>query len=67
MGREILEQPSRLGFAIFLEGGRISAARCWLALRASVLRRAVSSTGTAQERRAKVSAGAVSCDFRCTE
>ena len=45
----------------------ISEVRCWLALRASVLRRAVSSAGTAQERRAKVSAGAVCWDFRCTE
>ena len=67
MGRELLEQPSRLSFAIFLEGARISEARCGLALRASVLRRAASSPGTAQERRARVIAGAVSRDFRCTE
>ena len=66
-GREFLEQPRRIGFAIFHEGAYISEVRCWLALRASVLRRAVSSAGTAQERRAKVSAGAVSWDFRCTE
>ena len=40
---------------------------CWLALRASVLRRAVSSGSTAQERRARLSAGAVFWDFRCIE
>ena len=66
-GREFLEQPSRVGFAIFHEGARIIEVRCWLALRASVLRRAVSSAGTAQERRAKLSAVAVFWDFRCTE
>ena len=43
-----------------LPAGRSSQARSWLALRASVLRRAVSSQGTAQERRAEVNAGAVS-------
>ena len=66
-GREILQQPSRLGFAIFHDGAGGKKVSCWLALRASVLRRAVSSAGTAQERHAKVSAGAVSWDFRCTE
>ena len=40
---------------------------CWLALRASVLRRAVSSGSTAQERRARLSAGAVFWDFRSIE
>ena len=33
---------------------------CWLALRASVLRRAVSSSGSAQERRAEFTASLVS-------
>ena len=66
-GREILQQPSQLGFAIFHDGAEGKKVRCWLALRASVLRRAVSSAGTAQERRARVIAGAVSRDFRCTE
>ena len=66
-GREMQKRPSGLGFAIFHEGAYISEVRCWLALRASVLRRAVSSAGTAQERRTKVSAGAVSWDFGCTD
>ena len=47
-GREMQKWPSGIGFAIFHEGARISEVRCWLALRASVLRRAVSSAGTAQ-------------------
>ena len=56
-GTEILEQPGRLGFVFFHEGARGSEARCWWALRASVLRRAASFSGTAQERRAEVNAG----------
>ena len=43
-----------------LPAGRSSQARSWLALPASVLRRAVCPSGTAQERRAEVNAGAVS-------
>ena len=43
-----------------LPAGRSSQARSWLPLRASVLRRAVSPSGTAQERRAEVNACAVS-------
>ena len=43
-----------------LPAGRSSQARSWLALRASVLRRAVCPSGMAQERRAEVNAGAVS-------
>ena len=65
--RQIHEQLRQLGFKISHDGIRIIKARCWLALRASVLRRAVSSLGTAQERRAKVSVGAVFWDFSCTE
>ena len=50
-----------------MRGPAAAKVSCWLALRASVLRRAVSSSGTAQERRAKVRSGAVSRDFGCTE
>ena len=42
-----------------------SEVRCWLALRAGVLRRAVSPSSTAQERRAEVRANAVSQGNRC--
>ena len=49
-GREMQKRPSWLGFAIFHEGAYISEVRCWLELRASVLRRAVRSSNAAQKR-----------------
>ena len=55
--------PSLFALAFFHEGVNGSEASYWLALRASVLRRAFSSLGTAQERREAVNAGAVSKKF----
>ena len=57
---EIPEQPSLLAFAFVHERVNGSEVSCWLALRASVLRRAASLSGTAQERRAEISAVVVS-------
>ena len=57
---EIPEQPTLLAFAFVHEGVNGSKVSCWLALRASVLRRAASLSGTAQERRAENSADVVS-------
>ena len=57
---EIPEQPSQLAFAFVHEGVNSSEVSGWLALRASVLRRAASLSGTAQERRAEISAVVVS-------
>ena len=56
---EIPEQPSLLAFVFVHEGVNGSEVSCWLALRAGVLRRAASHSGTAQERRAEISAVAV--------
>ena len=53
---EIPEQPSQLAFAFVHEGVNSSEVSGWLALRASVLRRAASLSGTARERRAEISA-----------
>ena len=59
-GNEILMQPSLLDFAFAHEWVNNSSVSCWLALCASVLRRAASLSGTAQERRAQISAVVVS-------
>ena len=59
-GNEILKQPSLLDFAFVHEWVNNSNVSCWLALRASVLRRAASLSGTAQERRAEITAVVVS-------
>ena len=60
-GNEIPEQPTRLACALFHGGANSSEVCCWLALRASVLRRRANSwASTAQERRAEVSSNAVS-------
>ena len=56
---KIPEQPSLIAFAFVHEGVNGSEVSCWLALRAGVLRRATSHSGTAQERRAEISAVAV--------
>ena len=56
---ELPEQPSLLAFTFVHEGIKGSEVRCCLALRASVLRRAASQSGTAQERRAGVNVVAV--------
>ena len=61
---EIPEQPSLLAFAFVHEGVNGSEVSCWLALRAGVLRRAASQSGTAQERRAGVNVIAVSPSSR---
>ena len=61
---EIPELPGRLAFALFHERASSSEVSCWLALRAGVLRRAVSWSGSAQERRSEVNASAVSQDNR---
>ena len=55
-GNEIPKQPSLLNFAFVHEWVNNSNVSCWLALRASVLRRAASLSGTAQERHAQISA-----------
>ena len=57
---EIPEQPSLLAFTFVHEGVNSSEVSCWLALRVSVLRRAASLSGAAQERRAEISAAVVS-------
>ena len=57
---EIPEQPNQLASAFVHEGVNGSEVSCWLALRASVLRRAASLSGTAQKRRAQISAVVVS-------
>ena len=49
----------------FHEGVNSSEISCWLALRVGVLRRAVSPSSTAQERRAEVRASAISQGNRC--
>ena len=54
---EMPEQPGQLASVFVHEGVSGSEISCWLALRASVLRRAVSLSGTAQERRAEVGGG----------
>ena len=63
-GRKISKQPSLLAFDFVHEGVNGSEARGWLALRAGVLRRAVSQSGTAQERRAGINAITVSLGNR---
>ena len=57
---EIPEQPSQLAFAFVHEWVNNSNVSCWLALRVSVLGRAASLSGTAQERCAQISTVIVS-------
>ena len=57
---EIPEQPSQLAFVFVYQRVNSSEVSYWLALRASVLRRAAGLSGTAQERRAQISAVVVS-------